>query len=114
MVAKYLKYQSKNLHDLADIFKILNKTCGKIGDIVIPVFNLDCVPSKKFDRKNSLAKWNVWKFTIKKYYKYRTKHPMYSFLVFGKKSKKYMKVNNGNATGPDSLWKKFLMMIDLT
>ena len=109
MVAKYLKYQSKNLHDLADIFlKFLIKHVGKSGTIVIPVFNLDCVPSKKFDRKNSPGQSGMFgNLLLKKYYKYRTKHPMYSFLVFGKKSKKYMKVNNGNATGPDSLWKNF-------
>ncbi len=108
-IAKLLKYNSKNLHNLADnILKLLIKHVGKTGTIVIPVFNLDCVPSKKFDRKNSPGQSGMFgNLLLKKYYKYRTKHPMYSFLVFGKKCKKYMKVNNENATGPDSLWKNF-------
>ena len=32
---------------------------------------------------------------------------MYSFLVFEKKSNKYLKINNSNATGNNSLWKNF-------
>ena len=48
MLAKLLKYKSKNLYKLADfILKFLVDIVGKTGNVVIPVFNLDCVPKKK-------------------------------------------------------------------
>ncbi len=109
MLAKLLKYKSKNLYKLADfILKFLVDIVGKNGNVVIPVFNLDCVPKNKFDRKNSQGQSGMLgNLLLKKYYKFRTRHPMYSFLVFGSKSREYMKVNNQNATGKNSLWKHF-------
>jgi aminoglycoside 3-N-acetyltransferase len=109
MIAKILNCKSNNLSKLADsILQLLLNVVGKSGTVVIPVFNLDCVPEKKFDRKNSPGQSGMFgNLLLKKYYKFRTRHPMYSFLVFGKKSEKYMRINNQNATGNNSLWKNF-------
>tara|TARA_B100000963_G_scaffold350223_1_gene360216 strand:+ start:698 stop:1588 length:891 start_codon:yes stop_codon:yes gene_type:complete len=108
-IAKLLKYNSKNLHNLADtILKFLMKHVGKSGTIVIPVFNFECVSQNKFDRKNSVGQSGMFgNLLLKKFYKFRTRHPMYSFLVFGKKSKLYLKKDNIGATDKNSLWKNF-------
>ena len=109
ILVKLLNLKSRNLRLIADLFlKFLLSSVGKSGTVVIPVFNLDCVSKKKFDQKNSPGQSGMFgNLLLKKYYKHRTKHPMYSFLVFGNKSLKYMKINNKNATGKNSLWKNF-------
>lgn len=108
-LAKFLNFESKNLEYLSEIFlKLILKKVGSSGSIVVPVFNFDCVSQNKFDQKNSPGQSGMFgNLLLKKYYKFRTKHPMYSFLVFGKKSKSYLKKNNIGATDKDSLWKNF-------
>ena len=109
LLIKFLNLKSKNLKQIADLFlKFLLSRVGKTGTVVIPVFNFDCVSKKRFDQKNSPGQSGMFgNLLLKKYYKCRTKHPMYSFLVFGNKSYKYMRVNTQNATGKNSLWKNF-------
>ena len=108
-LAKFLNFQSKNFENFAEIFlKLLLNKVGKSGTVVVPVFNFDCVSKKKFDRKNSVGQSGMFgNLLLKKFYKFRTKHPMYSFLVFGKNSKLYLKKENIGATDENSLWKNF-------
>jgi aminoglycoside 3-N-acetyltransferase len=109
LIAKLLNIKSKNLFQVADLFlNFLLNIVGKSGTVVIPVFNFDCVLTKKFDRKNSPGQSGLFgNLLLKKYFKYRTRHPMYSFLVFGNKSNKYLRMNNENGIGENSLWKNF-------
>ena len=109
MLAKIVNLKSKDLKNFANLFiNYMLSKIGKNGTIVVPVFNLDCVPQKKFNRKTSKGQSGMFgNLLLKKNYHLRTKHPMYSFLVFGKKSNKYLKINNSNATGNNSLWKNF-------
>ena len=95
-LAKFLNFQSKNFENFAEIFlKLLLNKVGKSGTVVVPVFNFDCVSKKKFDRKNSVGQSGMFgNLLLRKFYKFRTKHPMYSFLVFGKNSKLYLKKEN--------------------
>ncbi len=85
------------------ILKEFLKKIGKNGSLVIPVFNFDCIKDKYFDRKYSKGQSGaLGNFLLKKYYKNRSKHPMYSFLFFGKNKSKYINKDYLHATGEDS------------
>ena len=87
---------------------ILNRI-GKNGNLVIPVFNFDCVPEKKFHIIKSPGQSGVLgNILLKKYSNLRTHHPLYSFLCFGNKFKQYKKIKNMNGTAKNSLWKYFI------
>ena len=82
---------------------------GKRGNLIIPVFNFDCISEKKFNIiKSSGQSGLLGDILLKKYSNFRTTHPLYSFLCFGNKSKKYKKIVNQNATAKNSLWKYFI------
>jgi aminoglycoside N3'-acetyltransferase len=82
---------------------------GAKGNLVIPVFNFDCVLKKKFHIVKSPGQSGVLgNMLLKKYSNFRTSHPIYSFLCFGNNSKKYKKIVNSNATGKNSIWKYFI------
>ena len=96
-----------NFDELSNlILKIILKKIGKDGILVIPVFNFDCIQKKEFSRKKTNSQCGAFSnFLLKKYYKNRSKHPMYSFLFFGKKSKYYI---NKDDTVVNSNWKNFI------
>jgi len=82
---------------------------GVKGNLVIPVFNFDCVLKKKFHIVKSPGQSGVLgNMLLKKYSNFRTSHPIYSFLCFGNDYKKYKKIVNSNATGENSIWKYFI------
>lgn len=82
---------------------------GKKGNLVIPVFNFDCIKKKKFDIVKSPGQSGTFgNILLKKYSSFRTNHPVYSFLCFGNNSKKYKKIIYSNATAKNSLWKYFI------
>jgi len=82
---------------------------GAKGNLVIPVFNFDCVLKKKFHIVKSPGQSGVLgNMLLKKYSNFRTSHPIYSFLCFGNDYKKYKKIVNSNATGENSIWKYFI------
>ena len=125
-----LKFNNKNIYLGVDFFLlvkelkpkkisyiettelILNyfiKRIGKLGNLVIPTFNFDCISEKKFDIINSPSQSGLLgNILLKKYSHLRTSHPLYSFLCFGNNFKKYKNLNNLNATEKNSLWKYFI------
>ena len=106
------KLNPKNINYIETTELILNyflKKVGKFGNLVIPVFNFDCIPEKKFNIINSPGQSGVLgNILLKKYSHLRTTHPLYSFLCFGNGFKKYKKINNLNGTAKNSLWKYFI------
>lgn len=110
LLVKELKPQNINYIDVSEfILNYFIKKIGKSGNLIIPVFNFDCVLEKKFDVVNSPGQSGVLgNILLKKYSLLRTSHPMYSFLCFGNISKKYKKINCLNGTAKNSLWKFFI------
>ncbi len=107
---KHFKIKNYNYFEVTEyILKYIQKTLGAEGNIIIPVFNFDCVSQKKFHFASSIGQSGAFgNILLKKFFKLRTYHPMYSFLCFGKNAKIYQKKRNKNATGKDSLWKNFI------
>lgn len=100
---------SSDIKKADTILKVIKKYVGSNGTIVIPIFNFDCVNNSYFDRKKTLGHTGVFaNLLLTKYYKKRTFHPLYSFLVFGKLEKNFIKKKNFHANDENSLWKIFL------
>ena len=110
LLVKELKPQNINYTDVAEfILNYFIKKIGKSGNLIIPVFNFDCVLEKKFDVINSPGQSGVLgNILLKSHSNLRTSHPMYSFLCFGNNFKKYKKVNCLNGTAKNSLWRYFI------
>ena len=125
-----LKLDNKNIYLGVDFFSLVKKIklenisyieaseeilnyfinrIGKSGNLVIPVFNFECIQKKKFDISNTPGQSGLFGgILLKKYHHLRTSHPMYSFLCFGNNFKKYKNLNNKNGTSKNSLWKYFI------
>jgi aminoglycoside 3-N-acetyltransferase len=85
------------------------KRVGSSGNIIIPVFNFDCIKRKIFNQISSPGQSGLLGNTLlKKNFHLRTQNPIYSFLCFGNYSNKFIKMNNINATGVDSPWEIFI------
>tara|TARA_B100000965_G_scaffold406811_1_gene448916 strand:- start:12602 stop:13459 length:858 start_codon:yes stop_codon:yes gene_type:complete len=109
-LASELKANKINRYDFVDqVLNFFLNKLGKSGSLIIPVFNFKCINEKKFNQKNSIGQSGaLGALLLKKYYKFRTGHPFYSFLCFGKKKYFYKKIKNFNALGENSLWKYFI------
>lgn len=107
---KILKPRNINYFDTNEsLLKFFLKRIGKFGNLIIPVFNFDCIPEKKFNIVKSVGQTGVFgNLLLKKYYYLRTNHPLYSFLCFGENSEKYRKLKNLNGTAKNSIWKFFI------
>ena len=110
LLVKELKPQNVNYTDVAEfILNYFIKKIGKFGNLIIPVFNFDCVLEKKFDAINSPGQSGVLgNILLNNYSHLRTSHPMYSFLCFGNNFKKFKKIDYSNGTAKNSLWKYFI------
>jgi len=109
-MADFLKIKKINRFEFVEeILKFFLNKIGKKGNLIIPVFNFQCVKQKKYDQRNSIGQSGaLGALLLKRHYQNRSYHPFYSFLCFGKKSKIYTKIKNVNATGIDSLWNYFI------
>jgi aminoglycoside N3'-acetyltransferase len=107
---KFLDIKKIDLYEFADqILIFFLSYLGTKGNLVVPVFNFDCISKKKFHIIKSPGQSGLFgNILLKKYSKFRTFHPMYSFLCFGNDSKKYKKIINSGATSKNSMWKYFI------
>ena len=107
---KHLNIKNYNYFESTEyILNYIKKTLGKEANIIIPVFNFDCVSKKKFFKISSNGQSGTFgNILLRKYFNLRTFNPIYSFLCFGKKVNDYKKIKNKNATGKNSLWKNFI------
>lgn len=96
--------KKKNFKLISDI--LLNEVIKKIGpngQLLIPVFSFESLNKKFFDLK--YTKSDTGEFgncLIKKHYKQRSSHPVYSFLYFGKKKNYFLKFSN--SSNEDFIW----------
>jgi len=99
-----------NFNKLSEIIlKTLSKIVGSKGSIVVPTFNFHCINEKKFDVKKSPSNCGAFSnILLRKYFKQRSFHPMYSFLFFGKNSSYFINKKEFNAFGVKSIWQKFI------
>lgn len=109
-IGKFLNIRKLSYNDFViSIFNYFRKKIGKKGNIVVSVFNFDVPQKKFFDYKKTSGQTGLFgNALLKKFYKNRSFNPIYSFLCFGKDSKKLINLKNFNATGKNSIWKEFI------
>jgi len=91
-----IKDRDKFLNNLVDMFK---EVVGEEGTLMFPVFSWDYCRGKSFDYKTSpgeVGALNNWILKNRQDF-IRTKHPMYSFMVWGKYTHKLAAMNNQDA-----------------
>lgn len=89
------------LRDFIDIIKTL---VGPNGTILIPTFSWDFCRKGKYDINNSESEVGLFgNWVLKNANSFiRTKHPIYSFAVWGKYSKELADMDNHDGWGEDS------------
>ena len=104
---KLHKYNNEKIAN--SILELILKKIGKKGNLTIPVFNFDTVKTGFFNMQKTSGQSGVFgNLLLKKHYKKRSKHPLYSFLFFGRKNKEFRKKEYQNAVGSNSHWNDFI------
>ncbi len=89
--------------DLNILIDSMIKIIGQKGTIVIPTFNWDFCKGKAFDYfKTPCKTGSIGKIALKRSDFKRTKHPIYSFAVWGKGQDELCAMNNKSSFGKDS------------
>lgn len=103
---KRLLFQCMEHGDAIDLNVFLNslmEAVGKEGTILIPVFNWDFCKGKSFDYcKTPGRTGSLGKTALKRKDFIRTKHPIYSFAVWGKDAERLHEIENKDSFGQDS------------
>ena len=89
---------------LSEFVNALQETVGREGNLLFPVFSWDFCKGKGFDRKASLGEvgaLNNWILQNRKDFQ-RTRHPLYSFMVWGRDANAFAAVDYADAWGEDS------------
>lgn len=109
-LSKHLNFKNCSYLEATEyILDYVQDFLGDDSNIIIPVFNFECISKKNFHIQKSSGQSGAFgNILLKKFFKLRTYHPMYSFLCFGKRSSIFKKKKNLNATGKNSLWKNFI------
>ena len=107
---KFLDIKKIDLYEFTDqILNFFLSYLGKKSNLVVPVFNFDCISKKKFHIIKSPGQSGLFgNILLKKHSNFRTFHPVYSFLCFGNNSKKYKEIISSGATAKNSIWKYFI------
>ena len=109
-----LIYQCKKIDkkaDIPDIFESLISALGSDGTLIFPTFNFQFIKEKKFDYIDSKSEMGpLSEFARTKIKSIRTKHPVYSFCVYGKNKSLFSNIDNISAFSkhsPFDLLKKY-------
>lgn len=89
---------------LGKIIDILQETVSEEGTLLLPVFSWDFCRGKGFDyykTKGEVGAINNWVLKKRKDFK-RTKHPIYSFMVWGKYQDELVNMDNQDGWGEAS------------
>lgn len=91
------------------IVDTLQEAVGEEGTLLFPVFNWDFCKGVPFDIRNTKGKTGVFGDWIRQNRKdfSRTKHPMFSFMVWGKNSEIITSLSNIDSWGEDSPFEWF-------
>ena len=86
-----------------DIFNSFLETVGPSGTILFPNFDINLSNKMTFDLQNSNSKMGILTEIARKHYdSYRTKHPLLSFSVIGKKKKLFYSCDDYTGIGQSS------------
>ena len=89
--------------DLNVFLEGLMDVIGTEGTILIPTYNWDFCKGKTFDyRTTSCKTGSLGKIALKRTDFIRTKHPIYSFAVWGRDADKLYRMENTDSFGQDS------------
>ena len=101
LLGKSLEHEKRaDLNGFIDSFK---KAVGENGTIVIPTYNWDFCSGTAFDHRNTRCRTGILgTAALKRADFVRTKHPIYSFAVWGKHGKRLAEMENQDSFGADS------------
>ncbi|QTQ11289.1 AAC(3) family N-acetyltransferase [Treponema parvum] len=86
---------------LNELTNVLQEAVGSEGTLLFPVFSWDFCSGKGFDyykTQGEVGAYSNWILNKRKDFK-RTQHPLYSFMVWGKKTDLFCNMNNQDAWG---------------
>ncbi len=103
---KQLLYSCIENNDETDLNVLIDSVqniVGPQGTILIPVFNWDFCKGKTFDiRKSPSQTGSIGKVALKRDDFIRTRHPIYSFAVWGSGAEELAAMDNRSSFGADS------------
>ena len=101
--------QIKNINSLEFFFNFLKKFIGNKGNILVPTFTYSSCKKKKFDYKNDKSEIGLFSETFRSLnYTKRTKHPIFSCAIYGKKFDYFNQSKITTCFGKDSIFERFM------
>lgn len=101
-----LVFEAMSQGDSTDLNSFLEEfmdVVGTEGTILIPTYNWDFCKGKTFDYRTTPCKTgSLGKIALKRADFIRTKHPIYSFAVWGKDADRLYRMENTDSFGQDS------------
>lgn len=93
-------YKKKEKFDVDKILDILIRKVGSYGTLILPTYSWDFCVDRKYDILNTKSKTGILSQTALERYEFnRTKHPIYSFAVYGKEKDTFTILENGHSFG---------------
>ncbi|QNK87239.1 AAC(3) family N-acetyltransferase [Sporosarcina sp. resist] len=103
---KGLALAARKVGEKLDLDKLIDKLIEEIGaegTLLFPTYNWDFCSGIAFDYNNTVSKTGALsKAALKRNDFSRTKHPIYSFAVWGKDKERLISMNNKSAFSADS------------
>jgi len=97
--------EDKSRFDRDEFINGLQDLVGKEGTLLFPTFNWDFCKGEAFDYVNTPSKTGaLTSFALKRADFKRTRHPLYSFAVWGKDTDRLLAMRNINAFGKNSVF----------
>jgi len=95
--------ENKEVFDPNIFIDTIIKKIGNTGTLLFPTYNLEFCKGNAFDYRNTLSQTGALSNAALKRKDFkRTKHPFYSFAVWGRDKDHLCDLNNVSAWGPDS------------
>lgn len=99
----YEAIENNKSYDLNEFIDGLIECVGEEGTIIFPTYNWDFCKGKTFDYKKTPSKTGtIGSYALKRDDFKRTKHPIYSFAVYGRYQKELCNMSNIDSFGVDS------------
>ena len=101
----YNEMINNSIFDGSVFLDILISKIGTTGTLILPVYNWDFCKGKTFDYKKTAGKTGyLGNIALKRDDFKRTKHPIYSFAVYGKDKDLLYSLNNTNSFGKNTVF----------
>lgn len=107
----YKFHKNKEMLNLNDFIDFLQSLVGKNGNIIFPTYNWDFCSGKSFDyHKTPSMTGSLTNIALKRKDFKRTKHPIYSFAVWGKDKDYLTSLDYVDSFGGESIFAWFEMV----